>query len=570
MSKRRPASAVLAALFAVAALVAAGLTLPGTAQARPAAGPSYNKGSGPSYVHGNDNGHGQPQPSVTVNPIVGKRTQPNIVVIMTDDARDDDLRFMPNVQRLIEQQGVRFINGFSPQPLCCPARASFVTGQYSHNHHVWSNADPWGFHALNDKQTIATWLKSAGYNTVMLGKYLNGYGMQTTHWGGPSMRYVPPGWTDWRAAVEARLGHSPLSGGTYRYFDTTLNVNGTLQPHQGRYQTFVFARQSMQIFREYARSPHPFFFWDSFVAPHHGMPHEADDPSPAVEANGNTKEFHTAARPRRIWGRFNSAVPHGPGWRGEQNVSDKPFYIRDLPPMNSADERAVTQITRERGESLSVVDHEVKKMVAVLKQTGELDNTYIVFLSDNGYFLGEHRMRQGKILPYEVSLRVPIMVRGPGIPKGQVRTDPFTLIDFAPTFLQMAGAPRAKIIDGVGMLNIAKHGDQGWNRGILTETGPRYVRDGISESDNFLRKKNGPSPLRFTQGIRTRDYLYTEVATGWRELYDLRTDPGELTNLVHRKSKQKLVKELAHQLALLRNCKGLQCSRPLPPMLRSR
>ena len=569
MSKRRPAS-VVAALFALAALVAAGLTIPSTTQAQPAAGPSYRKHHGHKHPTGKHHRHKHMDPSVTINPIVGQRTQPNIVVIMTDDARDDDLRFMPNVERLIEQQGVRFVNTFSPQPLCCPARASFVTGQYSHNHGVWSNADPWGFHALRDNQTIATWLHDAGYNTVMMGKYLNGYGTQKTHTGKPSLRYVPPGWTDWRASVEAELGASPLTGGTYRYFDGTLNVNGTLQPHQHQYQTNVQGRQSMQIFREYARSPHPFFFWDSFVAPHHGLPHEADDPSPSTHSNGKTETFRTAARPRRIWGRFNAAVPHGPGWRGEKNVSDKPFYIRNLPPMNATDERAVTQITRERGEALSVVDHEVKQMIGVLKQTGELNNTYIFFTSDNGYFLGEHRMRQGKILPYEVSLRVPMMVRGPGIPKGQVRTDPFTLIDFAPTFLQMAGAPRAKIIDGLGMLNIAKHGDQGWNRGILTETGPRYVEDGIAESDNFLRKKNGPSPLRFTQGIRTRNYLYTEVATGWKELYDLRTDPGELTNLVHRKSEQKVVAALAHQLALLRNCKGLQCDRPLPPMLRSR
>ena len=561
MSQRRPAAVVMAALLAMAALVAAGLTIPGPAQAQGPAGPSYGQGG--------KHRPGHPQPSVTVNPIVGNRTQPNIVVFMTDDARDDDVRFMPNVRRLIEQQGVRFVNTFSPQPLCCPARASFVTGEYSHNHHVWSNADPWGFHALDDRHTIATRLHAAGYNTVMLGKYLNGYGIQKTHWGKPSLRYVPPGWTDWRASVEARLGDSPLTGGTYRFFDTTLNVNGQLQPHQHHYQTAVFARQSEQIFREYARSPHPFFFWDSFTAPHHGLPHEADDPPPAVHRDGSVETFRTTARPRRVWGRFNSAIPHGPGFRGEPNVSDKPFYIRNRPRMTAADERAVTQITRERAESLSVVDHAIKNMIQVLKQTGQLDNTYIFFTSDNGYFLGEHRMRQGKILPYEASLRVPMIVRGPGIPSGQVRTDPFTLIDFAPTFLQMSGAQRPASIDGEGMLGVAEHGDQGWNRGILTETGPRYVRDGIAESSNFLRKRNGPSVLRFTQGIRTRDYLYTEVATGWKELYDVRTDPGEQTNLVHRKSEQKVAAALAHELALLRSCKGRDCSRPLPPLLRS-
>jgi arylsulfatase A-like enzyme len=237
--------------------------------------------------------------------------------------------------------------------------------------------------------------------------------------------------------------------------------------------------------------------------------------------------------------------------------------------MTATDQRAVTQITRERAEALSVVDDAIRRMIEVLAQTGQLDNTYIFFVSDNGYFLGEHRMRQGKVLPYEMSLRVPVLVRGPGIPKGQVRTDPFAMTDFAPTFLQIAGAPRVATIDGVGMLKVAKRGDRGWNRGILTETGPRYVRDGVAESSNFLRQRGGPSPLRFTQGVRTRDYLYTEVATGWRELYDLRTDPGELTNLVHRRSERPVVRALGRELAFLRGCKGSACARPLPPLLRS-
>ncbi len=550
MSQHRSAVLAVAALCTLAALVT------GPATARGTGGPPRHR-------------HGHPHPSVTVSPLVGPRPQPNIVVFMTDDARDDDLRFMPNVRRLIEQLGVRFVDGLSPQPLCCPARASFATGEYSHNHHVWSNADPWGFHALDDSHTIATWLHSAGYNTVFMGKYLNGYGIQKTHDGRPSLHYVPPGWTDWRGAVEARLGRSPLTGGTYRYFDTTLNVNGVLQPHQGQYQTHMLARQSEQVFREYASSPRPFFFWDSFVAPHIGLPHEADDPAAEVRADGSTQTFRLPARPRSVWGRFNEAVNHAPGWRGERNVSDKPFYIRDQPRMLPSDERGILDITRQRGEALSVLDHEVERMIAVLKQTGQLDNTYIFFTSDNGYFLGEHRMRRGKILPYEVSLRVPVLVRGPGIPAGQVRTDPFTMIDFAPTFLQMAGAPRARINDGESMLGVAQHGDQGWSRGIITETGPRYVKDGIAESTNFLRKKQGPSPLRFTQGLRTRDYLYTEVATGWKELYDLRTDPRELTNLAHRKSEQKIVRAAAAELARLRACKGLACSRPMPPILRT-
>jgi arylsulfatase A-like enzyme len=205
-----------------------------------------------------------------------------------------------------------------------------------------------------------------------------------------------------------------------------------------------------------------------------------------------------------------------------------------------------------------------------LRQTGQLRNTYVVFTSDNGYFLGEHRMRQGKILPYEPSLRVPLLIRGPGIPAGQVRTDPFTLIDFAPTILQIAGARIPGNVDGVGMLGVAEHGDRGWNRGILTETGPRAVGSDTGESDNFLVAQDGPSPLRFSQGVRTGRYLYVEHASNEKELYDLATDPREVTNLVYRPSMRRVVRALAHELDLLRNCVGVQCSRPLPPLLATR
>lgn len=507
-------------------------------------------------------------PGVSLEPLVGNQERPNIVVIMSDDARDDDLRFMPNVRHWIGDQGVRFTNTFSPQPLCCPARASFVTGEYSHNHHVWSHVDPYGFRALHDASTLPVWLKRVGYNTVFLGKYLNGYGVQTLRNGKPSLHYVPPGWTDWRGSVDGGIAAGgPLDGGTYRYFDTTLNVNGQLVPHH-EYQTRVFSDISQGIFGQYSRSAKPFFYWASFVAPHSGSPIESDDPPPTLRSDGTLQTFENPARPDDVWGRFDSTLTHAPGYRGERDVSDKPFFIRDLPRLTSTEQAAVLEDTRQRAEALSVLDDEIGAMMKSLKSTGELKNTYVVFTSDNGYFLGEHRMRQGKILPYEPSLRVPLLVRGPGIPKGQVRTDPFTMIDFAPTFLQIAGAKPESIVDGASLLDVAKHGDRGWNRGILTETGPRAVTSDVGESDNFLVKKSGPSPLRFSQGVRTRNYLYVEHASREKELYDLRSDPGELTNLVHRRSERQVVAALAAELDLLRNCKAAQCRVPLPRILR--
>jgi arylsulfatase A-like enzyme len=568
---RRPALAA-AALLLVTAVTAS--TAEATVPSRPAAPagavpPVMTAAPGPAP--GYDAHDPSREPALTVHPITGGPGRPNVVVIMADDARNDDLRFMPHVRHLITDQGVRFANTFSPQPLCCPARASFLTGQYSHNHHVWSHVSPFGFRALHDAETLPVWLQRGGYDTTFLGKYLNGYGIQSLRWGGPSLRYVPPGWSDWRGSVDGGVAASPqLDGGTYRYFNTTLNVNGVLQPHHGQYQTNLFSRIAQQTFRDEARSPRPFFSWLSFVAPHHGLPHESDDPAPVRRADGTIQTFATPARPRWVRGRFDHLVRRAPGYRGQADVAGSPFFIRDKPQLDAAERRADLQVTRERAEALSVLDDQVAKMFRVLRATGELRNTYVVFTSDNGFFLGEHRMREGKILPYEPSLRVPMVIRGPGIPKGQVRTDPFTTIDFAPTILQAAGLPVPAMVDGQSMLDVAEHGDRGWTRGILTETGPRVVGADTAESDNFLvDRATGPSPLRFSQGVRTGDFLYVEHASREKELYDLRTDPRELHNLVGEPRLRRVQRALAHELDVLRNCKGAQCRVPLPPLLRT-
>jgi arylsulfatase A-like enzyme len=585
-SRHHVAVAGLAVLVSLAGLT--GTKVAAAGQETAAAGPVAQTGAGSSHqptagigpvVSGDGHG-GRPGGGATLGPLIGDKERPNIVVIMADDMRDDDVKYMPNVQRLIGDQGVRFVNSFSPQPLCCPARASFDTGEYTHNHGVWSHADPWGFQVFHDRNTLPVWLSRVGYNTVFFGKYLNGYGRQPLPDGSSSVRYVPPGWTDWRGSIDggALPPDDPRNGGTYRYFDMTLNDNGTLEPHPGEYSTRMLGRQAEEILRQYALSPRPFFLWASYVAPHHGTPIEPDDPGELVRSDGKSEFIHTPARPADVVGKFDSEITHAPGYRGEPDVSDKPFFIRDNPPMTEEEKQAVLEDTRQRAESLAVLDEQVGKMVDVLKETGQLDNTYVVFTSDNGYFQGEHRMRQGKILPYEPSLRVPTLIRGPGIPAGQTRQDPFTMIDFAPTFLDMAGAQPEPSIDGVSMLDVAEHGDQGWDRGILTETGPRAVAYDVGESDNFLvpseddsrfmHRPEGPSPLRFSQGVRTPDYLYVEHASREQELYDLRTDPGELHSVVDRKSERHVVRLLARELDRLRECKGSECARPLPKTLR--
>jgi N-acetylglucosamine-6-sulfatase len=549
---RRAAPGLVTALLAVLVLVA-------TSSAGRQGG-----GDGDARLVSSSSGDRVPSGRVSLDPLPEDDVRPNIVVIMADDMRDDEVKYMPNVERLIGEEGVRFDNMFSPQPLCCPARASFLSGMYTHNHKVWSHADPFGFRAFDDDQTLPVWLNQVGYNTAFLGKYLNGYGRQTLPDGSPSVHYVPPGWTDWSGSVDSGIEDQDYNGGTYRYFDTTLNVDGLLQPHQGRYNTWVFGDRTRELIDRYSRSPKPFFIWASYVAPHHGSPFEPDDPGKVLRDNGDVTDFKTPARPEKVKGMFDDEILRAPGAAGEKDVSEKPFFIRDLPPINDAEEQALTEVTRQRAEALAALDEEVGNTLDELERTGELDNTLVVFTSDNGYFLGEHRDRQGKILPYEPSLRVPLLMRGPGVPAGEHRQDPFTMIDFAPTFLDAAGAQPEPSIDGTSLLDVARTGDQGWTRGIFTETGPRHVGSDVEESDNFLVLGGGPSPLRFSQGMRVPNYLYVEHASREKELYDLRSDPEENDNLIDQPARRHVQTELAHLLDVLRNCVGAQCRVPIP------
>ena len=209
--------------------------------------------------------------------------RPNVLMIMVDDMRTDELKWMPNVQKLIADRGVTFNNGFASFPLCCPARASVVTGLYPHNHGVWSHEPPWGFSSLQDGNTFPVWLREGGYRTTYLGKYLNGYGSQPEPGQdtGTSTQYCPAGWDVWRGSIDGGLPPGdPNDGGTYRYYDTTLNdnCNGYISL-EDEYQSYAYQRLARQMNAQSARGDKPFFSYVSFTAPHHGAPREEGDPS---------------------------------------------------------------------------------------------------------------------------------------------------------------------------------------------------------------------------------------------------------------------------------------------------
>jgi arylsulfatase A-like enzyme len=518
---------------------------------------------------------GEARIDTAVSRIVAQQSRPNIVMVMLDDMRADDLAYMPLTQRLIGDQGVTFANSLAPYPLCCPARASVLTGQYAHNHRVWSHLSPWGFTSFDDDSTLATWLQDAGYATTYIGKYLNGYGNQPEpgQETGKSTTYVPPGWTDWRASMDGLASDHPQDGGTYRYLDTTLNDNGVeFDNYAGQYQSRVYGQLSKEVVTTRAASDQPFFFYLSFTAPHHGGPTDPDDPAPVTNNTGSEQDFPTPYIPEAVRGSLDDVVHQAPGadWYRALAPQDKPEYLRGIPPMNDAEKAAMLEVTRQRAESISVVDQEVARMIRALDRTGELEETLIMLTSDNGYFLGEQGIRAGKTLPHEPSIHTPLVMRGPGIPAGETRYDPFLSIDFAPTIAELARVQPEHPVDGVSMLSVARHGDRGWTRAVLTETGKRNIVRATDEAGEPLTTDDpGAADIRYAIGVRSDRYLYIHLATGEEELYDMAVDPDQYDNLANQGAYARIRDLMREQLRVIRACDAAQCRAQLPPELAS-
>jgi arylsulfatase A-like enzyme len=343
---------------------------------------------------------------------------------------------------------------------------------------------------------------------------------------------------------------------------------GGFTRYQGRYQTRVYGRLADRIVRRESRRDEPFFLYVSYTAPHHGHPAEPDDPH-VFPRGGRDQLFVTPARPDDVKGRFDATVAEAPGarWR-DPDFSDKPAFLRRMPPVSAAERAAMLEVTRQRAESLWVVDRQVRRLVRTLRRTGELDRTVVVFTSDNGYYLGEQRMRQGKVYPHEPSLRVPLLVRGPGLPAGSVRHDPATTIDLAPTLAELTGTRPGHRVDGVSLVDVMREGDRGWRRGVLTETGPRFGVQRPSDLRGRPVTGGATADVRFAIGVRTRRYLYVDLATGGKELYDLDRDPQQYDNLARSPGYASVRSRLARVLADLRACTGRECRRPLPRALR--
>ena len=450
----------------------------------------------------------------TGHPATAAQTEPNIVLVLVDDGRVDDLAAMPRVRRLVGDEGVSFTDFYAPFPLCCPARATLLTGQYAHNHRVLGNTAPGGgFTKFRDQSTLATWLAPT-YRTGLIGKYLNGYGPP----------YRPPGWDEWM-----------VPSSMYGYLGSRWYLHrgaaGGYQTIPG-YQTDTIAALASDFIARNAPRAEPFFLFTSIVAPHDGLPRDPDDvsgyPSPYVKP---------AYRDR-----FTGLTNTDPSF-DEADVSDKPVRPSRL---SATDRRGITEHLQQRREASLSIDDAVARIVASLSAAGELADTYLIFASDNGLMLGEHRIRGGKSTPYEVASRVPFMVRGPGIPAGRAVPKVAGQIDFAPTVLAMAGLPARASVDGVNLLGLLRDpgGAGPARRGVLLEATANS------------RTENPPWHFR---GVVDGSWKYVEREKGGKELYDLVNDPFELTNVAGRAAYSQRQKVLAQLLASLRECRGTQC-----------
>ncbi|MGH3080213.1 MAG: sulfatase family protein [Gaiellaceae bacterium] len=441
-------------------------------------------------------------------------SKPNIVVVMTDDQTVESMRVMANVNTLLAREGTTFANNFASFPLCCPSRATFLTGQYGHNHTIMGNAAPTGGYdklAPAHSNTLPAWLQQAGYHTVHVGKYLNGYGRTN-----PTA--VPAGWSEWYGSTDPS---------TYQFYNYRLNENGRLVVYGAggaNYQADVYNRKAGELVRRLAAQPKPFFLSLAFLAPHSGGPRDSDDPP-------NHATPSPAPRHRNAFA--NQPLPAPPSLN-EADVSDKPAAIRNRPVLGTARLNAIREGYQQRLESLLAVDEAVRDLISALSATNALAKTYVIFTADNGFFHGEHRIPSGKVLVYEPSVRVPLIIRGPGIPRGVTRTNLAANVDLASTILDAARARAARRLDGVSLLRFARDRLRRSGRDILLET-TTY------------------------SAIRTPRHVFVQHSTGEQELYDLVTDPHQLTSL-HADARYPALKtELARRLTTLRTCAGDAC-----------
>jgi N-acetylglucosamine-6-sulfatase len=472
---------------------------------------------------------------------------PNLVLILTDDLDagllQDHPADYPSLRQLAAE-GTTFENAFVTDPLCCPSRATTLRGQYAHNHQIVGNWAPQGgarkFRDLgHEDSTVATWLRDEGYRTALVGKYMNDYYGDR----------VPVGWDDWYAITGGHLSEDLNENGRVRHYDP------------GRHHLDdVLAERATGYVRQSPGNVAPFFMWTGTQAPH----------APATPA------------PRHKDALKDVELPRPPSF-DEEDVSDKPDWVRDNRPLGQNQIAPMQDLYRKRLQSMLAVDDMVGDLVDALRRSGELDDTYIFFTSDNGWHAGEHRLTPGKWTAYEEDIRVPLMVRGPGVPEGKKLPHTVLNNDLAPTFADLAGADPPKFVDGrslAPLLDGTPTPEEDWRRRFLVEAvaerdsvpRPPFVNEsqvrplltGDPLPGDWRKSSSGRAESSeewgrpWLKALRTQNYLFVEYKTSEHELYDLREDPYQLENIYER-APEDLLRRLNSQLDALRQCEAEAC-----------
>lgn len=474
--------------------------------------------------------------------VVDKR--PNIVLIMADDLRADDLPQLSRINSLLVQRGANFTQFFTPNALCCPSRMSVLRGQFSHNHDIWTNFTETGggFVAALEKglleETIAVWLQRGGYQTGLFGKFLNGYGKPYLRV--PTTNYIPPGWSRWFGALTE-------PGDYYSGYNYTVNDDGVIRNYGATpadYLTDVLAAQakSFIITSRQDQPRQPLFLYIAPTAPHRNIP-------PAVRHQPNIFENFVAARPSN----FN-----------EVDLSDKPAWMQAIAPMTNKEIAGVSVEIRRRLGSMLAVEDLVEDVLYALDQIGELENSYIFFMSDNGIHFGEHRL-QSKATVYDASVRVPLVVRGPGVDQNQPLAHMIYNHDLPATFAAIAGVATPDFLDGKSVLPLLASATRprsaDWRQAVLLEH--RENKGGPRKKDDFASGPTGGSVQPEVFAIRTTDWHYSDYAdrTIRCELYRLGRlqDPFMLTNLCDLRAYATVQSQLRTRVRELSSCAAATC-----------
>jgi arylsulfatase A-like enzyme len=415
---------------------------------------------------------------------------PNIVFVLTDDLSWNLVKYMPHVQEM-QAQGMTFTKYFVTDSLCCPSRSSIFTGKYPHDTKVFTNQAPNGGYAMfesagNAQATFATTLSGVGYKTAMMGKFLNGYSTTANN--------ADPGWGEWDVADNG-----------YPEFGYNLNQNGTVVSYGGAdsdYLVDVLSGLGQKFIQSAGDSP--FVIELATFAPH--MPYT---PAPRYVGTLNVKIPRTPA--------FNTANMNPPLW------------LEEHPELTQTEIDTMDAGFNLRAEAVRGVDDMIGAIRAELAASGQDKNTYIVFSSDNGYHMGDHRLLAGKETIFDTDINVPLIVVGPGVPAGSVSRKIVENIDLCPTFAEIAGTSPPTNADGRSLLPLL-HGQTvtDWrNLALVEHVGPDVSP--MPTDDPDAEPVKGPPPNSY-EAIRMENAVYAEYVDGETEYYDLTTDPYELDN----------------------------------------